>query len=202
MRPSLPPSNFVPGQLMNIIRASWDRIPSNRPSFEVIARDLRKQRTEWRSAQGFNSPMFDTPNPTPLVAEWDAQNPHRLHHSPDILPRPLPGDANVNNHQTTTSGLGLDTGEDEVSSLSSVEELSDFVSLSQPQPVAATGPASMNTLTSNTSVDLSLSILASGYLTPRHPDDIAAKYQDERRYRMLLQHEYHTIRGSSVSVIT
>jgi hypothetical protein len=35
--------------------------------------------------------------------------------------------------------------------------------------------------------------LASSYLAP--VDEMAAKYQDERRYRMLLQHDYHTICG-------
>ena len=46
MRPSLPPSNLLNGQLMAVICASWDRVPSNRPSFEQIARELEKQCTE------------------------------------------------------------------------------------------------------------------------------------------------------------
>jgi hypothetical protein len=46
MRPSLPPSNLVNNQLMNVITASWDRDPSNRPSFEQIAHKLKKQRAE------------------------------------------------------------------------------------------------------------------------------------------------------------
>ena len=41
MRPSLPPSSLANDQLMNVIRASWDRVPSNRPSFEQIARELK-----------------------------------------------------------------------------------------------------------------------------------------------------------------
>ena len=103
---------------MNVIRTSWDRDPSTRPSFEIIARELKKQRAEW-SAQGLNSPMFDSPQPTPLVAEWDAQNPHHhAHHSPDILPRPLPGDDDVVvTPEAPISGLGLDTGEDDAISL-------------------------------------------------------------------------------------
>ncbi|KAN0141932.1 Protein kinase-like domain containing protein [Lactarius tabidus] len=44
MRPSIPPSNLVNDQLMNVIRASWDRVPSNRPPFGQIARELGKQR--------------------------------------------------------------------------------------------------------------------------------------------------------------
>ena len=43
MRPSLPPSKLLSGHLMNVIRASWDHVPSKRPSFEQIARDLKKQ---------------------------------------------------------------------------------------------------------------------------------------------------------------
>jgi hypothetical protein len=40
------------------------------------------------------------------------------------------------------------------------------------------------------------SLLTSSYLAPL--DDMAARYQDERRYRMLLQHDYHTIRESFI----
>lgn len=192
MRPSLPPSSLIPGQLMNTIRSSWDRVPSNRPSFEKIARELKKQRAEW-SAQSVNSPTFDTPRAVPLVVEWDAQNPHRSHHSPDILPRPLPGDSSpVTPHEPQSSGPRPDIPEDEESSLSSVEELSEVAPLSRPveRPLDS---MSTNTLTSDTGVEPDQSVLASGYLTPLDPDDIAAKYRDERRYRMLLQHDYHTI---------
>jgi len=179
---------------MNVIRASWDRFPSNRPSFEKIARELKKQRAEW-CTQSIHSPTFDTPKQVPLVVEWDAQNPHRLHHSPDILPRPLPGDTQpVVTYDPPTSGLGLDIGEDEESSLSSVEELRDVSQLSQPV-ARLVDSMSTNTLTSDASNELDQNVLASGYLTPLDPNDIAAKYRDERRYRMLLQHDYHTIRG-------
>jgi abelson tyrosine-protein kinase 1 len=190
---------------MNVIRASWDRVPSNRPSFEKIARDLKKQRSEW-SLQSPNSLALDTPKTIPLVAEWDSQSPYRfLHHSPDIMPRPLPGDAELDVTQDLpVSGLGLDTGEDEASSLSSVEELSEVVPLSKSKPAAkpvVSMTESTNTLTSNTSYEPDLSILASGYLSPPDPNDISAKYRDERRYRMLLQHEYHTIRGYPISIL-
>ncbi|KAH9061867.1 hypothetical protein EDB87DRAFT_1716172 [Lactarius vividus] len=186
MRPSLPPSSLIPGQLMNVIRSSWDRDPSNRPAFEKIARDLKKQRAE-RSIHSVNSPTFDTPRPVPLIVEWDAQNPHRSHHSPDILPRPLPGDSSpVMPHDPQSSGLGHIT-EDEESSLSSIEELKDVA------PLGLVESTSTNTLTSEIDAEPDQSVLASGYLTPLDPDDIAAKYRNERRYRMLLQHDYHTI---------
>ncbi|KAI9434573.1 hypothetical protein H4582DRAFT_1818451 [Lactarius indigo] len=179
MRPSLPPSSLIPGKLMNVIRSSWDRDPTNRPAFDKIARELKKQRAEW-SAQSVNSPTFDTPRPIPLVVEWDAQNPHRSHHSPDIMPRPLPGDPQPHDPQSPEPRPCI--AEDEESSLSSVEELGDIVA-----PLKRIESTSTNTLRSDASV------LASGYLTPPDPDDLAAKYRDERRYRMLLQHDYHTI---------
>ena len=43
MRPSLPGINLASGQLKTVICASWDRVSSNRPSFEQIARELEKQ---------------------------------------------------------------------------------------------------------------------------------------------------------------
>ncbi|KAF8264995.1 kinase-like domain-containing protein [Lactarius quietus] len=57
MRPSLPSSKLVNDQLMNIIHASWDRVPSNRPSFEQLARELKKQRAG-RGSHGLNSQML------------------------------------------------------------------------------------------------------------------------------------------------
>jgi len=55
MRPELPPSNLVSGHLINLIRLSWDRVPSKRPSFEIIARELKKQRTG-------GAPIVSTPS--------------------------------------------------------------------------------------------------------------------------------------------
>jgi hypothetical protein len=44
---------------MNVIRASWNLVPSSRPSFEHIAREVKKLRTE-QSVQSINSQMVDT----------------------------------------------------------------------------------------------------------------------------------------------
>ena len=188
---------------MNIIRASWDRIPSNRPSFEKIVHDLKKQGSEW-SFQSPNLSIPDTPKIIPVVDEWDSQNSFHFHHSPNILPRPLPGEAEFDVSQNAASGLGLETGEDEVSSLLSVEELNEVVPLSKlpAEPVVSLSD-STNTMSSNTSFKFEpdLSILASGYLSPPDLNDISTKYRDERRYRMLLQHEYHTIRGYPISIL-
>lgn len=45
------------------------------------------------------------------------------------------------------------------------------------------------------SVVLHESMLESGYLSPIDPNSVASEFMNERRYRMLLQHEYHTTRA-------
>lgn len=185
MRPPLPPSSFSCGPLMTVIRSSWDFIPSHRPSFEKITRDIKKMRAERLNT----FPSGDSPKPAPLLDQWGAHYPYRTHHSPDILPQPLPNSGSpatpfmddLHNVEESAvhpgSALGLDIGP-------GVPDLS------------ATGPTrsssmSSDTLASNASI-VNPSALASGYLEP--VGEMAAKYQDERRYRMLLQHDYHTIR--------
>lgn len=196
-RPPLPPSSLSGGPLMNIIRSSWDPLPSNRPSFEQIARDIKKMRAERLNT----FPAGDSPKPGRILDQWEAQNPHRPHHSPDMLPQFLPDGGPpampVNNlHITeesagrTGSALGLDFG---------TSVLNAPVEMEKTDP-SATGPTrssstSSDTLTSSASI-VSPSVLATSYIAPL--DDIAARYQDERRYRMLLQHDFHTIRGSFI----
>ncbi|KAI0295165.1 hypothetical protein B0F90DRAFT_1752414 [Multifurca ochricompacta] len=231
MRPSLPPSNLMSGPLMEIVRSSWDRIPSNRPTFQQIARDLKRQRAE-RSATpnvNYSPPAGDSPRPPTILAQWTSQSPYysHHHHSPDILPRPLPDDSSsgvlVNTlHAATTgavgesgqgggssnqlgSGLQLDIGKDaKVGWMPTLEEgeegeyapslplLPTAGTATVARPVDSGSIISTHTLTSDSSI-LDQSTLPSGYLSPPDTDDTAAKYRDERRYRMLLQHEYHTI---------
>lgn len=186
MRPALPPSSFSYGPLMNIIRSSWDFIPTRRPSFEKIARDIKKMRAERLNT----FPPGDSPKPAPLLDQWGAQYPHRTHRSPDMLPQPLlnsePPETPLmdNLHIAEESAvypgsvLGLDIGTGAGPTRSS--------SISSDNP--ASSPSTVNP-----------SAFASGYLEP--VDEIAVKYQDERRYRMLLQHDYHTIRGSYIPLL-
>jgi abelson tyrosine-protein kinase 1/abelson tyrosine-protein kinase 2 len=186
MRPPLPPSSFSYGPLMTTIRSSWDFVPSHRPSFEKIARDVKKMRAERLNT----FPSGDSPKPTPLLDQWGASHPYRAHHSPDILPQPLPNSGPPatplidNLHERAVhpgSALGLDLGP-------GVPVLS------------ATGPTRSSSMSSDTLASsagtANLSVIAPSYLEPM--DEMAEKCQDERRYRMLLQHDYHTIRESYV----
>lgn len=178
---------------MTIIRSIWDFIPSRRPSFERITRDIKKLRAERLNT----FPSGDSPKPAPLLDQWGGVHyPYRTHHSPDILPQPLPNSGppatplmdNFHNVEESAvhpgSALGLDFG----------PGVPDF---------SATGPTRSSSMSSDTvasSVSIvNPSVLASGYLEP--VDEMAAKYQDERRYRMLLQHDYHTIRGSYIPLL-
>jgi abelson tyrosine-protein kinase 1 len=166
-----------------------------------------KQRTE-RNSPGLCTP---SPKPLPILAQWETQNQGPSHHSPDILPRPLPDDAPpAGSRDSTThthtldvvaesghigSALGLDIGNDGAESpvTAPVEEGSADSPVAGPVRSGSVS-TSTDTITSNAST-LYQSILESGYLSALDPNDTAAKYRDERRYRMLLQHDYHTIRG-------
>jgi len=210
MRPSLPPTQLINGPLMNVIRASWDQLPANRPSFEQIALDVKKLRAE-RSAQSLCTPPSDSPKPSTIMAQWGAQSPYRPHHSPDILPLPLPDGVWSPNSQNSTfpinssndvghpgSALGLDLGSDEVGSVSIVHGeggRADFPGTGNTR----SSSISSDTISSSPSILFpDQSILASGYLSPLYPDSLAATCQDERRYRMLLQHDYYPIRRSFI----
>lgn len=189
MRPPLPPSNFSYGLLMTTIRSSWDFVPSHRPPFEKIARDVKKMRAELLNT----FPSGDSPKPTPLLDQWGARYPYRAHHSPDMLPQPLPNSGPPttplmdNLHENAVhpgSALGLDFGP-------GVPVLS------------ATRPTSFPTRQSSMSSDTLASSagtisLATSYLEPMN--EMAEKFRDERRYRMLLQHDYHTIRESYIPI--
>jgi hypothetical protein len=192
---------------MNIIRSCWDRNPSIRLSFEQIARDLRKQRTE-RSSQGISPPAGDSPKPPPILTQW--QYPCHPHHSPDILPQPLPDGAPPTpsldsttlthaSHSMSESGyngsaLGLDIGNGGAGSVvtATVEAGSAGLPVAGPERSDSIS-TSTDTMTSEASIYYQ-NALASGYLSDLDPNDMAAKYRNERRYRMLLQHDYHTIR--------
>lgn len=215
MRPSLPPSQLTTGPLMDVIRLSWDQFPSNRPSFEQIARDIKKLRSG-RSTPSLGAPSFDSPKPPPILAQWGAQDPYHPHHSPDILPLPLPSGGSSTGHQNSTfpvkssrdvvgyreSALGLDIGNDEARSVSNVhaEQGRDGTGITRSSSISTDAPSS------ETYADIPdqdwRSTLASGFHFPLDPNTIAAKYQNERRYRMLLQHDYHTIRRVFIPIVS
>jgi abelson tyrosine-protein kinase 1 len=206
MRPSLPPSPLTNSPLMNVIRESWDTNPSNRPSFEQIARDIKKQRTE-RSTQGTSTLTTDSPKPLSILAQWSAQNQGPPHRSPDILPQPLQDDSSTARPRDSTdvvaetesgrtgSALGLDIGNDGTEPVVTTPFKDERADPPVKEPLRSGSiSTSTNTMTSEDG-SLYQSILSSGYLGDPDRNTIAAKHCDERRYRMLLQHDYHTIRG-------
>jgi hypothetical protein len=182
---------------MNIIRSSWDSLPSNRPPFEQIAREVKKMRAERLN----NLPTADSTKPAPLLGQWGALNPYRSYHLPDILPQPLPDgglhvkpfmDNLLYDESAGYSGstLGLDTG---ASVLNPPMEKGRVDS-------SATGPRRFSSVSSDTVTSCASivdpNLLDSSYLAPL--GDMAAMYLDERRYRIFLKHHYHTIRESFI----
>jgi hypothetical protein len=62
---------------MNIMRSSWDSLPSNRPPFEHIACEIKKMCAERLST----FPTAHSPK-SALLDQWGALNPYRSHHYP------------------------------------------------------------------------------------------------------------------------
>jgi len=131
-------------------------------------------------------PSGDSPKPAPLLDQWGVHYPYHTHHSPDTLPQPLP------NSVTPTTPVMNHSHNVEESAVHPGSTLGLDIGLGVPD-LSATGPTRSSSISSVTLAS-SASVLASSYPV----DEIAAEFQDERRYRMLLQHDYHTICGSYI----
>lgn len=59
-----------------------------------------------------------------------------------------------------------------------------------------TGPPSVSDGGSDTTAEAAIELDYSGYLSPEPENDRIAAARDERRYRMVLQHEFHPSRAS------
>jgi hypothetical protein len=108
------------------------------------------------------------------------------------LPQPLP------DH---TGALGLDIGNDGTEPGVTTSFKEERVDPPVKEPLMSSSiSTSTNTMTSEEG-SLYQSILSSDYLCDPDRNSISAKHSDERRYRMLLQHDYHTIRGYFVTTL-
>ena len=169
--------------------------------FEDIMQDIKKQR---RSTQGFSTLAADSPKPLSILDQWSMQSQGPHHHSPDILPQPLPDGALPTSSTTPThaspavvegcrtgSALGLDIGSN---GAKLVVHMPVGEGRTDSPVVGSATSTTMDTMTSEESAFYQ-SALSSGYLSALDPNDNATKYRDEQQYRMLLQHDYNTIRG-------
>ncbi|KIM89615.1 hypothetical protein PILCRDRAFT_812439 [Piloderma croceum F 1598] len=199
-RPTLPQTRFSSPTLTHLIHTCWERDPSSRPSFKHIASELKQLRIK----TGSNVEEHESPRPPPL----DLWEPMHTRPSPDMRPIPLPGasvttDTGFPFGSTPSTDGSFQTAMSD-SSLGKLPPLprlktSDSGEIRLPEPVLYT--PSTNTSQASSIFDVSEASPSSaldephvdfdGYESPPPPNDRAADIRDERRYRLLLTHDFH-----------
>ncbi|KAA1466979.1 hypothetical protein DENSPDRAFT_63475 [Dentipellis sp. KUC8613] len=204
MRPSLPLTHLTNSGLTDIVQACWVRTAANRPSFAEIAKRVKRLRVELEGSTGLESPR-----PQGLLEQWRAQENTHSRPSPDMHPIGLPEVPTKDDIE-----VGTDVLEQETLPLSRghAGTTSAPPGLAEPMPKSAqrarddldtirpglfypgSDTSSVDTLAPDDSLSGS-EILSS----PRHAsppplefNEETANVWNERRYRMLLQHEFHT----------
>ena len=217
MRPSLPLTRLSNSPLTNIIHAAWDAKPRRRPSFKRISQDLEKLKVEAGSSvvesprpprfvdQWADSPTRASPDMHPISLPGF---PRELPSLPFLIcmkklrpPFPAKDDLGVGSLSSpAVSDTTLETARGR--SLSPVpglglthtdgRPLDDPPHVLQPRGSRASTISFPDITPDESASETSQIIPYTGYDSPPLADEVTAHARDERRYRMLLQHEYHT----------
>ena len=217
-RPAIPPGRFSTQDLQDLLRMSWHTNPAMRPNFTNIVKELRRQR---RSA-GANVDDVTSPR-MPEWRELDEYAVHSRP-SPDMHPIPLPrvsdegfgGPVPASPPKSDADSFTRTRRELSQSPVLHAplpdrdEVVSETTHIQFPEPVpyvpsaaTVTGPSSRassiftsppTATTSNSEDTSSFVIDPSGYESPPPANGRIAAIQDERRYRLLLNHDYHPSR--------
>ncbi|KAL0952988.1 hypothetical protein HGRIS_007199 [Hohenbuehelia grisea] len=201
-RPTVPASRFVTPPFMELLNAAWNVDPFKRPSFSKIVQTLR----QIRKTPGIEIEEVASP---PALDQSELEGFTRRV-SPDMHPIPLPG-------RGVLDALGLSPASSDAGSYRTAREFSNsppktdtlyltrseesvHEPISMPEPVifnpntpARSRASSLFTSSpSNESEDDHLKLLDfDGYESPVPLDERLAEIRNERRYRMLLNHDYH-----------
>ncbi|KAF5362649.1 hypothetical protein D9758_009617 [Tetrapyrgos nigripes] len=204
-RPHIPSTRFSTQDVQDLLRRCWASDPFDRPSFSEVARDLKLLR---RNA-GYNSEDVQSPR-VPDWADRD-RSPQISRPSPDMHPIPLPGSSprdtgyNLSTSPQSSDAASFRTARDLSLSptfpslLSHREETVTTSRVQRPEPVTYTpsetssDTSSIFTSTPSDSGDEARNALLEydGYDSPPPANDIIAEQRNERRYRLLLQHDFH-----------
>ncbi|KAJ7781563.1 hypothetical protein B0H16DRAFT_1819089 [Mycena metata] len=213
-RPKIPSTRFTTPALQELLRVCWDEDPSIRPSFSKIVKEAKQLRKAAEVPfEGFDD--LASPPISPRGPDWrEVENASASRPSPDMRPVPLPKTPpmdvpsfpfpakNVSPEPTSSmesyhtvsqswppSGSGLFSHREESVSSSGTD---------MPEPVVYTSSSRASSIftpsTKSSSVDdLTDFLLADygGYESPMPADEQIAEIRNERRYRLLLAHEFH-----------
>jgi len=198
----MPATRFTTDRVREVIQACWDADPSNRPVFSKIVQQLRAIRDRFGMAGMESSPHIVL---RPIEDEGNRRA------SPPMYPILLP---DIVTSESDNSGLSASPGESFITARSTsrsppMPSFSSYADISgpkvqMPEPVpyvhsrpSSTKPPSTSRTSSvldgTSSEDGSSGIYGeqSGYESPEALSELQVEVRNERRYRMLLNHDYH-----------
>ncbi|KAI0640836.1 hypothetical protein C8Q79DRAFT_920613 [Trametes meyenii] len=180
MRPEPPHQRAWSSQLSEILHMCWNRDPTLRPSFARIDKDVQQLRAR------FGADIKESPVP-PKKAELEMH----ARKSPDMHPIPLPllppdmTASFVEEESMPSADTSYRTAVGELSVSNTVQS-----EPSVPDPFIS--PSRSSSRASSSAHDgYSERIDFPRHVSPPPPDVYAQNLRDERRYRILLQHEFH-----------
>lgn len=205
MRPEPPLQRVWSQQLTEILHQCWHREPAARPSFAKVDQEVQKLRRQ------HGADLKESP--APRVSEIDHIKTRK---SPDMHPIPLPllpsesirGSQSPQALTTTSFSADMTASFVEVGSAPSTEV--SFMTAAEPESDHVHsddyhgdyhdhhgGPSRASSRASSSLPDSQSEhehIEYPRHFSPVPPDEHAQNVRDERRYRMLLQHEFHPSR--------
>ncbi|KAJ4490744.1 hypothetical protein J3R30DRAFT_3277483 [Lentinula aciculospora] len=189
-RPDVPPTCFTTPDLIDLIHSCWATNPLNRPLFSKVATDLKSLREKLvvsLAVDGGDIIDLDLRSPQPQEQHEltnQLQHPRSIR-SPDMHPiqlplRDPPADSQIIKTVNSSPQPSSPTSSLFTSTLSELQS-EEGHSSNRNERVPAEEVASGNTKVNN----------FDGYDSPPPANDSIAEARDERRYRLLLAHEFH-----------
>ena len=197
MRPEVPLLRMWSQPLSEILRLCWNQDPHVRPSFEEIDRQVQQLRAR------FGADVKESPVPRHSVIEKMVKR-----KSPDMHPIPLPLLPRrshptlltlhvSDSYAADTTASFVEVGSvpsTDVSFITATDMTSSQSHSDHDEPKTGESSRSSSRTSSSLLESQTEHIEFPRHVSPPPPDERAQNLRDERRYRMLLQHEFHPSR--------
>ncbi|KAJ6577758.1 hypothetical protein B0H19DRAFT_568412 [Mycena capillaripes] len=211
-RPKIPSTRFNTPALQELLGECWDKDPAVRPPFSKIVKETKQLRKAAElPLEGFDD--LASPPVSPRGPDWrEVENAASSRPSPDMRPVPLPKTPPMDVPSFPFPTGGSPEPPSSIDSFHTVSQSwpppdglfshrEDTVSSSGtdvPQPVVYTSSSRASSIftpsTKSSSVDDLTDFLLgdyAGYESPIPADERIAEIRNERRYRLLLVHDFH-----------
>ncbi|KAJ3745993.1 hypothetical protein DFH05DRAFT_1394532 [Lentinula detonsa] len=209
-RPDVPPTYFTTPDLITLIQACWAANPLSRPPFSKIAAELESFRTTLPVSSRVTRPVTIDPGATSLQFKEQHELAYHLQHprflpSPDMHP-PLSEDIKTPPrdssrrmfiHETPPSSYSYSCSDasSEDDSFKTANEVSmsahGVAVRAYPETPVTASSSVASTITAKANVSTTFMDEYGGYDSPPPVNDLIAEARNERRYRLLLVHDFH-----------